>query len=114
MTITTDLILAFCGGSLLVITLIYLLVDRMLLPYIREHLTVPMATVCDHVANDHKTNLRDDIDSVDSKVDGLDAKVDQLVVAVERLSVTLDLTREGESQDRRDLWSAVNELRRRP
>lgn len=46
---------------------------------------VNTAEVRGEVKNDHKTNLRDDLDRTDSKVDAVDTKVDRLTGVVDAM-----------------------------
>lgn len=104
MTLTTDLVLAFCSGTLAVFAVLGLAVRFVLLPYLRTHVTEPMVEVRDNVSNDHEVNFRDE-------VTGIDVKVDALIVAVTRLETTLTLTRAADEQTHRDTWAAINRLR---
>ena len=53
-------------------------VKWVVMPNLREHLIKPVAETRDHVANDHKSNLRDDIDDVMRVVVAVQADISDL------------------------------------
>lgn len=57
------------GAVLATAALVGLVARRILLPWLREELSTPLAEVRYQVTNDHKTNLRDDITSLGRKLD---------------------------------------------
>lgn len=114
MPITIDLILAACAGVLTVSAAVGLAVRFILLPYLREHiarpvarLEAPVAETRDHVANDHATNLREDVDE-------LDRKLDRVLIELAEMRATSKANRRADAQvlraseqTHRDLWSAI-------
>lgn len=61
------------------------------------------------VKNDHKTNLRDDIDHVNAKLDLTNAQLTKLMLTVEALKYTDENLEDTQRREKRDLEIAIIE-----